>query len=88
MTQTERKILLTLARMPDATTLEIVDYIDKAGGGRLSTGAFWVAAESLEEAGLVVHRLAERRATSPKGGRRVRFSITAIGKRSLTEMPS
>lgn len=77
-------MLAVIAVHPNAYGISIQDHIARQTGREPSVGSIYAALDRLEEKGFVRSKQGE--ATPERGGKRkLYFSITAPGKRVLTE---
>ncbi|MGA7788026.1 MAG: PadR family transcriptional regulator [Xanthobacteraceae bacterium] len=80
----QHALLAIVALQPGAYGISIQDHIRRNAGYEPSVGSIYASLDRLEEKGFVRSKQGE--ATRERGGRRkLYFSLTAPGKRALTE---
>ena len=80
----QHAMLAIVALQPNAYGISIQDHISQKAGYQPSVGSIYAALDRLEEKGFVRSKQGE--ATRERGGRRkLYFSLTAPGKKALTD---
>jgi DNA-binding PadR family transcriptional regulator len=80
----QHAMLAIMALQPNAYGISIQDHIQRNAGYEPSVGSIYAALDRLEEKGFVRSKQGE--ATAERGGRRkLYFSLTAPGKKALSE---